>query len=81
MFSSVGLLVAGRVYDVLRYVNVKPDGAERLQRDGDVPFVSRNVGEYNLFLTDGIVGSYVQINRKLWERTCLENWKRVFRIV
>jgi hypothetical protein len=65
VFSSVGLFVAGRVFVVPRCVTVKSDGAEQLHRDGDAPFVSRHVGEYNLFLTDGIVGSYVQVNRKL----------------
>jgi len=54
------------------------DGAEQLQRDGHAEFVSRNVGEFNLY---SIVGSYVQVNRKLWERTYLENGKRVLRIV
>jgi hypothetical protein len=53
---------------------------EQLQRDGHAQFVLRNVGEYYLS-ADGTVGSYVQVNRKLWERINLENSKRVFRIV
>jgi hypothetical protein len=77
---SVGLLVEGRVFGVRRYVTVS-----RMVRSScnvmGLRSLYREMSASIIFLTDDIVGSCVQVNRKLWERTYLENWKRVFRIV